>query len=86
MRAHMLVNLTLHLTSLWQSLLPLRMRGSRLAEVRRLVFNKRAGTECLRPERLTDEFVMDHCFVIMLRLDPFSMMTDARPFLYTHVR
>ena len=55
--------------------------GSRLAEVRRLVFNKRAESESLRPEKLTDDYVMDHCFVVMLRLDPFSMMTDARPFL-----
>ena len=65
-----------------QGLLAWYLRGSRLAEVRRLVFNKRAGSECLRPEKLTDDYVMDHCFVVMLRLDPFSMMTDARPFLY----
>ena len=64
-----------------QGLLAWYLPGSRLAEVRRLVFNKRAGSECLRPEKLTDDYVMDHCFVVMLRLDPFSMMTDARPFL-----
>ena len=65
-----------------QGLLAWYLPGSRLAEVRRLVFNKRAESESLRPEKLTDDYVMDHCFVVMLRLDPFSMMTDARPFLY----